>query len=168
MFAIQIIIHIIGIKVYSNSTTQFTNLIFKIVMDFIQMLSVRTPTKVMLSKVFKPLQTNTIKIFALIRIRLNTNNNILINNKQLSPTLIVPLFIFITVKKQIHIFIVAQIGNYNIRRVHHFYSAFTILTTALPIHTRFPAAIIVAHGHIIKRMNRKTQVSLNILLIKEH
>ena len=119
------------------------------------------PIQTFSSQLFKPLNDLQTQILIMIRIVLNTGNDIMVNNKQLTPLLTIPIVIANT-----HTIITRQICNYHASGVHHFHSTLTITTFIFPRHTAFPTISVVAHSHIVKRMNGNSQLTAKVFLVQ--
>ena len=142
----------------------FANLYIVIAISAIQTSSVAILVmEILFSQALQPVQALTHQLIITIRILANINNNITIDNKQATPLLAVPM-----TTRDFHLIVgIPQICHYNIRRIHHLYSALAIITTTLPIHAAIPTLIIITHSHKIQRMNRQAQLATYFLLIKD-
>ena len=105
-----------------------------------------------------------------VRILTITNDKSIIDNNQLAPTLVIP-----GGATNFHRNRTFQIGNDNIRGIHHFnrtcavIAVFTTLVIpASPGHTRTPADVVVAHGKVIHGVNTDAQITSQTLLVQNH
>ena len=125
--------------------------------DFLLVL----PTIVLFSQLAKPVDTLSCETIVLIRITLDAYDALRLHNEELTPLLVVPVLIVET-----HIFLTTEVSNHNTVGVHHLNRATAIATTITPRHTRVPVVIIVGHSHIVHRVDRKTKLAFQHLLVQ--
>ena len=112
---------------------------------------------------FKPIQDDIGQSNIFIGIIFHSGNNVLINDKQLTPLFIIPCATSLNFKRNRSI----KIGNNNSRGIHHFNGSLPITTLIRPTHTRFPTKTIVTHSHIIHGVNRNMKIAFKHFLIKD-
>ena len=117
-------------------------------------------------QLIKPVSNYLIKRSRAIRIAFDIRYQIRSYHIQAAPLFIIPHILSIVINE--HWMRRFQISYYDTITVHHFNSSQTIAASLLPRHTRAPIAIIIAHGHIVKRMNRKTESTIENSSIRTH
>ena len=163
----KIIIHIFRLKeimitIVIYQVTWVAIIIFTI--KFLCLISILI-AKFVRSQSFQFIQCYFFKVAAPIRISLNTHNTIGIDNKKLTPFLVVPSHIGVILIKAIRVITCDISLNYT-RRIHHLYRTLTIFAAISPAHARMPAAIIITHCHKIHWVNGKYHLAVDFCVIK--
>jgi hypothetical protein len=99
-----------------------------------------------------------------VRVTLDIDDKLGVYDEERTPLFIVPLSGI--PREALELLVRLKIGNYNTCRIHHFDSSLLVFTIILPRHTAMPAARIITHSHIVKRVNREAKISLELLLVK--
>ena len=161
MIIIIIVIH--STSSHANINLAKISFIALILPNFIHLIIIM-PAHILFSQLLNLIQHIITQINIIIRILLNFSNNILINNIKTPPTLIAPSSI-VMVNRTIRMFRL-NVCFKNDRRIHHFNSTKTIITTLIPVHAAIPITSIITHSKIIKRMNRQYNISINHTVIQ--
>jgi hypothetical protein len=123
---------------------------------------VGSPVSVRLSELAQPLKHDAVKFGRFIGILAYTGDDVWSNDEELTPLFAVPLIV-----TDVHrIAIALKVSYYDTGRVHHLDGSLSIVTSILPAHTRAPTAVVIAHSHIVKRMNGDTKLTIKLLLVK--
>jgi uncharacterized membrane protein YtjA (UPF0391 family) len=110
----------------------------------------------------QPVKNKGIECSLLVGIALYAGHNVVINDEKRTPLLIGPR----VTRNGLKGYVAIKVCYYYKRRVHALNGATTIAALVAPVHTGLPVIVIIAHGHVIHRVDRKTHSAMIGLLVE--